>query len=123
MFKMTIVTLENIVQLTRMDAPSVKMFVLEDSCAVEMLSASREIIMPSANVNKDSIPMERFVGRSNVNRTTTVAMIKDVTTTCARSSVSWENLAVKMHSALLRITNKFVNVNQASLATRLRVAK
>lgn len=64
------------------------------------------------------MPMEKVAGKSNVNQTMNVAMIKCAKITCARLFVFWVNHADLMHCALLKTTSKFANVNQDSQETR-----
>lgn len=106
-----------------MDAQNVLKFAVADSSVVATQSASHVITRLNAIVEVDSLLMEKLARKLNVKVIRSAAMISDVTTTCANSSVLWTNLAVKMHFAQLKIINECVNVNQAILAIRMSVAK
>ena len=111
---MMIVKLENIVRSILMEDQNVKMFVAEDFYVAEIQNALLEITTLNVNVNKVFILTERFAERLNANQTMTVAMISDVTATCAKLYVSWVNHVEKMHCAQLKTINKFVSVNRVT---------
>jgi hypothetical protein len=118
-----IVKSEKNAQKTPSDDRNAEMLALEEVCVAGTLSASREIMTPSANANKDSTRMEKSVGRSSASRTMTVATTRDARTTCARSSALWESHAVKMPSAQPKTTNKFANASLDTSETRKCLAR
>lgn len=93
--------------------------VVEDFYVEGTLTAYLEIMWQNANVNQDSMLMEKFAERLNVRKMKIAVTTKDAKTICVKLSVSWDPLVEKMLYALPQIMSKFVNVNQVSLVIQL----
>ncbi len=96
--------------------PSVKIHVMDEHYAVEMLNVTPGIIMQIVAVNLVLLVMQRLaVERSNVKVIRNVPMINCASRICAKLPVWWDDRVVKMHCVRLKITNKSVTVNRATL--------